>query len=71
MRGSIERCRVATEEIPRHQHLQRALLPLRLGGDALHGPFLHDMEILGGGIAFVEDVVIFGLRRRWPQVLEH
>ena len=70
MRGSIERCRVATEEIPWHQHLQCALLPLRLGGHALPGPFIHDREILGG-IAFAEGVVIFGLRRRWPPVLEH
>jgi hypothetical protein len=48
MQDSIERCRVATEEVSRHDELiQPALFSIRGGFDTRDCSFLNDVEVFG------------------------
>lgn len=46
MVGPVERRGITTKQIPRHQHLERALLPAGRGLHALDRALFEDMEIL-------------------------
>ena len=63
-KGSIERRRVAREEVSRHEHLQRTLIPIRGGFDTLDCSFLDDVEVFGR-VAFAVVGLVSSWSIRW------